>query len=169
LGLYFQKTLEQTSSAPYNPTSGAVIHGLPPIQKAMSINQTYGWAAELVTVIHLIIVVFILTGGFFIKRWVTVAWLHAPFLLSTVVLHFTGWVCPLTSLENYFRIRSVGSGYAGSFVQHYIFSLLNLGQGSRALEAWTGVLLLCLNVLLYRSLFQKRRPILEQALQDETP
>ena len=59
--------------------------------------------------------------------------------------HFTGWVCPLTSLENYFRSRASGSGYTGSFIQHYIFSLLNIGQGTRAMETWIGVFLLCLN------------------------
>ena len=134
----------------------------------MSIEQTYGWAAEMVTIFHLIVVVFVLLGGILIRRWSSIAWMHVPFLLSTIVLHFTGWVCPLTSLENYFRFRASGSGYTGSFIQHYIFSLLNIGQGTRAMETWIGVFLLCLNIVLYGACFQKKRHILERGLQDRT-
>jgi hypothetical protein len=135
----------------------------------MSLQRAFGWAAEVVTVFHFVVVLFVLAGGMMIRRWAAIAWLHVPFLLSTIVLHFTGWVCPLTLLENYFRTRATGSGYTGSFIQHYIFALLNLGQGTRAIEAWIGVFLLCVNIFLYASCFRKKRHPLEQRLQNETP
>jgi hypothetical protein len=133
----------------------------------MGLQQVSGWAAEAVAVFHFAVVLFVLAGGILIRRWLSAAWFHVPLLVSTIILHFTGWVCPLTLAENYFRIRASGSGYTGSFIQHYIFRLLNLGQGTRAMETWIGVLLLCVNVLLYASCFRRKRRILEQRLQDD--
>jgi hypothetical protein len=135
----------------------------------MVLKEGFGWAAEIVAVFHFVVVLFILAGGILIRWWGSLAWLHIPLLSSTILLHLTGWVCPLTLLENALRIRASGSGYTGSFIQHYIFALLNIGQGTRALETGIGVLLLISNIVLYVSCFRRKRDFLERRLQDQTP
>ena len=66
----------------------------------------FKFAADAVAVIHLLFVAFAVLGGLLALRWHWVAWLHLPALAWGATVEFTGWICPLTPLEN--SLRSAG-------------------------------------------------------------
>ncbi len=53
--------------------------------------------------LHLGFVVFAVAGAFLILRWPRTAWVHLPAALWGVLVEWSGWVCPLTPLENRLR------------------------------------------------------------------
>src|SRR5947208_1055609 len=84
----------------------------------------YSLAADLVTALHLAFVLFVLLGGFMAWRWRRVIYAHLPSVLWGALIEFNGWICPLTPLENYLRMKAGAATYAGSFTEHYILLLI---------------------------------------------
>ncbi|MDJ0838973.1 MAG: DUF2784 domain-containing protein [Acidobacteriota bacterium] len=105
--------------------------------------------ADLVLVFHFCLVMFAVAGGLLVlyKRWV--AWLHVPFVLWAAIVNLAGWVCPLTPMENRFRLNAGQSGYEGGFVVHYIMPLVYPGGMTRNWELAAGVSVFVWNILLY--------------------
>lgn len=73
---------------------------------------------------HLLFVAFVMTGGFLLVRWPRLAWLHLPAAAWGATIEFTGWICPLTPLENHLRTLGGGSAYSGGFVERYLLPVL---------------------------------------------
>ncbi len=70
----------------------------------------YQLAAEFVLVLHLLFGVFVLLGGFAVVRYPKLGLLHAPTAFWGALVNLAGWVCPLTPLENWFRILAGQTG-----------------------------------------------------------
>jgi hypothetical protein len=66
-----------------------------------------------------------------------------------MLIEFSGWICPLTPLENLLRIKGGSSGYAVGFVEHYIIPLLYPSQLTRKLQVFLGLLVLTVNLVIY--------------------
>ena len=94
----------------------------------------YQLAADLTLLVHALLVLFVVLGLVIImlgaaRRW---AWVRNPafrwthLLVVAVVMAFSvlGIVCPLTSLEMYFRSLGGGVVYSGSFIGHWLEFLL---------------------------------------------
>ena len=64
----------------------------------------YRGLADLILVIHLAFVLFVVLGGLLVVRWPWVAWLHVPAAVWGILIEYTGWICPLTPLENSLRV-----------------------------------------------------------------
>lgn len=84
----------------------------------------YRFFADLVLVVHLLFIVFVLAGGLLLLRWPRMVWLHLPATIWTVFVEWTGRVCPLTPLENYFRALAGGDVYHGDFIERYLLPLI---------------------------------------------
>src|SRR4029453_7194536 len=84
----------------------------------------YRILADLVLVMHAAFVAFAVLGALLALRWRWLAWLHVPAVSWGAFIEFTGWVCPLTPVENWFRNAGDRRGYSGGFIEHYIFPLL---------------------------------------------
>jgi Protein of Unknown function (DUF2784) len=84
-------------------------------------------------------------------------WLHIPAAVWGVLIEFTGWICPLTPLENWLRRRQGGAGYQGDFIAHYILPVLYPEGLTRRNQLFLGGLALALNVAIYSWIFLKRR------------
>src|SRR5687767_15052835 len=84
----------------------------------------YRFLADGIVVFHLCFVVFVLFGSLLVLRWPRMAWVHVPAAVWGVVVEFTGWLCPLTPLENRMRERAGVATYEGGFVEHYIVPVL---------------------------------------------
>ncbi|MEM6486459.1 MAG: DUF2784 domain-containing protein [Pseudomonadota bacterium] len=94
----------------------------------------YAIAADFVLSIHVSIVAFIvagllltLLGWIFDWSWVRNPWFRLTHLICigiVVVQAWLGVVCPLTILENYLRNLAGEATYAGSFIGHWLNSLL---------------------------------------------
>ncbi len=100
----------------------------------MTLNGLLLVLADLVLARHVGVVLFVVFGlllifvGYFL-RW---AWvynlcfriLHLLAISVVVVQSWLGIVCPLTTLEMWLREQGGGDTYSGSFIQHWLQSLL---------------------------------------------
>ena len=119
----------------------------------------YKFFADAVAVFHLLFVVFAVAGGVLALRWRWVPWLHLPALAWGATLEFTGWICPLTPLENWLRIAGGAAGYGGGFVDHYLLPLLYPANLDRELQVVLGSGLLAINAAAYFFIWRRtRRP-----------
>ncbi|HZI83554.1 MAG TPA: DUF2784 domain-containing protein [Casimicrobiaceae bacterium] len=109
-------------------------------------------AADAVLVFHLGFVLFVVFGGALVLRWPRLAWLHVPAVFWGVLVELTGWICPLTPLENVLRASAGGMGYRGDFVQHYIVALIYPDGLTRGTQMLCALLVVALNALLYGAL-----------------
>jgi hypothetical protein len=120
---------------------------------------TYRSLADLVLVLHFAFVLFVVLGGLLVVPWPRLAWLHVPAAIWGVLIEYTGWICPLTPLENSFRARAGQTGYSGGFIQHYIQPLLYPAGLSRSTQLVLGSLVLLVNVAAYGVVIAGRRRI----------
>ena len=109
----------------------------------------YRALADLVLVVHLAFVLFVVLGGLLVLRWPRVALLHVPAAIWGVLIEYTGWICPLTPLENSLRRSGGEAGYSGGFIQHYIQPLLYPAGLTRGTQIVLGSIALLVNLTAY--------------------
>ncbi|HET9764827.1 MAG TPA: DUF2784 domain-containing protein [Casimicrobiaceae bacterium] len=122
-------------------------------------------AADAVLLLHLAFVLFVLFGGALVLRWPRLAWLHLPAVAWGVIVEATGWICPLTPLENTLRRSAGESGYAGDFVTHYVGVLLYPEDLTRGTQIVFALAVIGLNVFFYAVLLLRRRRRADRARQ----
>ena len=111
--------------------------------------------ADSVLILHLSFVCFVLFGGLLILRWPRIAWWHLPAIAWGAVVEFSGWICPLTPLENWLRAQGRGQGYEGDFLEHYLLALLYPDGLTRATQIVLGLMVLAVNLTVYRWLWRR--------------
>jgi hypothetical protein len=109
----------------------------------------YPLLADLVLIVHLAFVVFVLCGGLFVLRWQWIAWLHLPAATWGAVVEFTGWICPLTPLENWLRVQGGEVGDEQDFTVRYLMPILYPGDLTRGLQLLLGTVVVVLNAAVY--------------------
>ena len=117
----------------------------------------YRVLADLVLVVHLGFVVFVVLGGWLVLRWPRLAWVHVPAAAWGVLIEYAGWICPLTPLENSFRMKGGGAGYGGGFVEHYLLPTLYPAGLTRSTQLVLGSLVLLLNLAAYARVLSRLR------------
>ena len=117
----------------------------------------YRALADLVLVVHLAFVLFVVLGGLLALRWPWVASLHIPAAIWGILIEYSGWICPLTPLENALRQSGGEAGYAGGFIQHYIQPLLYPGGLTRETQIVLGTLALLVNLIAYGLVIARMR------------
>jgi hypothetical protein len=73
-----------------------------------------------------------------------------------VLIEYSGWICPLTPLENSFRTRGGESGYSGGFIEHYIQPFLYPAGLTRGTQIILGSLVLLVNLTAYGVVIARR-------------
>ena len=81
-------------------------------------------AADGALLLHLAFILFALFGGALAERWRWMPLVHLPAAAWALFAELTGRICPLTYIENDFRIRAGQSGYTESFVEHYLIDII---------------------------------------------
>ncbi|MFQ5848534.1 MAG: DUF2784 domain-containing protein [Candidatus Methylomirabilales bacterium] len=109
----------------------------------------YGVLADVVVVAHLAFVLFAVLGGFLVLRWKRCMWIHLPAVLWAALIEFSGWVCPLTPLENWLRERAGMMGYRSGFVEHYILPVLYPPLLTYHAQIALGLFVLGVNLAIY--------------------
>jgi hypothetical protein len=117
----------------------------------------YRALADLVLVVHLAFVLFVVFGGVLVARWRWLAWLHIPMVVWGVFIEYSGGICPLTPLENSFRIKGGEAGYSGDFIQHYILPTLYPAGLTGSMQMVLGSLALIVNVAAYAIVLSRLR------------
>jgi len=117
----------------------------------------YSLIADLVLLLHFAFVAFALFGGLLVWHRPRLAWLHLPALAWGVYVQWADRICPLTPLENQFRLRGGEAGYAGGFIEHYVSLLLYPDNLTLELRYVLGAVLLAVNVAVYARLIWRKR------------
>ena len=117
----------------------------------------YRVLADALLVLHLAFVAFALLGGLLAWRWRWMPWLHLPALAWGAIVEFSGWICPLTPLENALRRAGGAAGYDAGFIEHYLLPLLYPAALTRETQWLLGRGLLLVNVVVYLLLWTRRR------------
>jgi Protein of Unknown function (DUF2784) len=109
----------------------------------------YPLLADLVLIVHLVFVVFVLFGGLLVLKWRWIARLHLPAVVWGAVVEFTGWICPLTPLENWLRVQGGEASYEDDFTTQYLLPILYPADLTRNIQLLLGTVVVVLNVALY--------------------
>ena len=107
--------------------------------------------ADLVLLTHFAFLTFVVLGGLLVLRWPPAAWAHLPAVVWGALIEFTGWICPLTPLENELRQRAGEAPYAGGFIAHYVTHVIYPDGLTRGIQIVLGVLVVALNAVIYTS------------------
>jgi hypothetical protein len=111
--------------------------------------MTFRLLADATVVIHLLFVAFVVCGGLLALRWPRMAWVHLPAVAWGAWIEFTGWICPLTPLENWLRLQGGATTYTTSFVERYVLPVLYPASLSRDLQWSLGILVIVVNGFVY--------------------
>jgi hypothetical protein len=85
----------------------------------------YRLLADVVVVFHFAFLGFLICGGFLALRWPRVIWAHlAAAVWAVAIVTVPGLVCPLTTAENWARVRAGIGAYSGGFIDRYIENVL---------------------------------------------
>jgi hypothetical protein len=114
-------------------------------------------AADAVLIVHFAFIVFVVFGGALLLLWPRIAWLHVPAVFWATVVELTGWICPLTPLENTLQRSSGGPAYAGDFVGHYLVALIYPEGLTRGTQMLLAVAVIVVNALFYGVLLFRMR------------
>ena len=102
-------------------------------------------------------VLFVVAGGLLVLRWPRLAYVHLPAAAWGVLIELTGWVCPLTPLEQSLRLRAGEQGYSGSFIEHYVLPLLYPSALTRAIQIGIAAFVVAVNLYIYGHLLRSRK------------
>jgi hypothetical protein len=106
-------------------------------------------AADGVLLLHLAFIAFAVLGALLVIRWHWIVLLHLPAVAWAAIVEMTGRICPLTYVENHFRIAAGASGYAGSFVEHYLLRAIYPDGLTRHEQYALAVVVIALNAAIY--------------------
>ena len=113
--------------------------------------------ADTLVVVHLFFVAFVMLGGFLLARWPKLVWLHLPAAAWGAIIEFTGWICPLTPLENQLRILGGDSAYSGGFVERYLFPVLYPENLTLPIQQVLGGVVVGVNLVAYARAYRALR------------
>lgn len=114
-------------------------------------------AAETVLLAHLAFIVFALLGAVLAVWWRRIVIVHLPAAAWGAWVEISGRVCPLTLLENYLRIKAGQSGYAESFIEHYLLAIIYPAGLTREIQFALAAAVIAVNLAIYGWLLVRRQ------------
>ncbi|MBM3345095.1 MAG: DUF2784 domain-containing protein [Betaproteobacteria bacterium] len=117
----------------------------------------YRFAADGVLLLHLAFIAFALVGAALAARWPWIVAIHLPAAAWGFFVELSGRVCPLTYVENHFRIRAGQSGYAESFIEHYLLAIIYPEGLTREIQFALAALVVLVNAGIYGWLIRRHR------------
>ncbi len=120
----------------------------------------YRTLADLVIIVHFAFIAFAVAGA------ALLLWQRVPRLFAVVHLAcaawasfvmFSGRICPLTPLENYFRRLGGEAGYTGGFIERYLLGLIYPAGLTREVQIALGASVVALNVAIYWIVISRRK------------
>ena len=99
--------------------------------------------------LHLCFILFALLGGMLALRWRWVPLVHFPAVAWAFFVEMTAGICPLTQIENDFRERAGQSGYADSFIEHYLLGVIYPAGLTRDVQFVLAATVVVVNIAIY--------------------
>lgn len=117
--------------------------------------MTYRVLTDFIVVIHLMFIIYALFGGLTVlwRKWLV--GLHLPTVVWIVLIEFTGWICPLTPLENKYRLAAGMAGYSGSFIDHYLVPIIYPTGLTSDIQILLGAGAMAVNLAVYLFVFKR--------------
>lgn len=112
-------------------------------------------AADVVVLVHLTFIAFVVAGGWLVWRYRRLVWLHLPAAAWGALIEFTGWICPLTPLEQHLRALAGDQGYGGGFIEHYIIPMIYPARLTPAIQTYLGLFVVAVNVAAYALILRR--------------
>ncbi len=106
-------------------------------------------AADAVLLLHLAFIVFALCGAALALKWRWMPLLHLPAVAWAFFVEITGGECPLTSIENSFRLQAGQSGYSQSFIDHYLLGVIYPEGLTRDVQLVLAATVVIVNLTIY--------------------
>lgn len=113
----------------------------------------FRFVADGVLLLHLGFIVFALFGGALAIRWRWMPLVHLPAVAWAFFVELTGRLCPLTSVENNFRVLAGQSGYRESFIEHYLLDIIYPSGLTREIALVLAATVVFINIAVYLWLF----------------
>lgn len=117
----------------------------------------YRVLADLIVIIHLVFILFVMLGGFLVLRWRKAAILHLISVAWGIIVEVFGLICPLTPLEDHFRIMAGQHGYSGGFIEHYLIPLIYPASLTRSFQYFLAAFVIAVNVCIYGWILNRNR------------
>ena len=114
-------------------------------------------AADAIVALHFAFVVFVVLGAILVLHWPRVAWFHVPAVIWGALVEFTGWICPLTPLENRLRRSAGQTGYQRDFIAHYVLPVLYPNGLTRGDQLLLGGVVITINIAIYAAVLARHR------------
>jgi hypothetical protein len=105
--------------------------------------------ADVVLLVHLAFILFALLGARLALRWRWMPLVHVPAAAWGFFVELSGRICPLTHLENYLRVMAGQSGYAESFIEHYLLAIIYPAGLTRELQFVLAGVVVIVNAAIY--------------------
>ena len=112
--------------------------------------------ADGIVVLHFLFIAFVVLGGVVVPRSPRRAWLHLPAACWGATIELSGWICPLTPLENRFRQAAGEAGYAGGFIDHCLLPILYPAGLTREIQYGLAAVVIVVNLAVYGGLLRRR-------------
>ncbi len=110
----------------------------------------YKILADITVLIHFLWIVFLFLGGIWGRQSRLVKTFHLSGLAFALIIQIFDWHCPLTHLEAWLRAKhNPDLAYAGSFIIYYVERIIYI-EISRYIVLIVTLLLVTLNVWIYR-------------------
>lgn len=119
--------------------------------------MVYRVLADCVLVLHCGFILLAVAGGFAVLRWPWFAWIHIPVFVWAALVNLMGWICPLTPLENSFRLAAGESGYSGGFIEHYVGLVVYPPFMGGWVTLFAGISVAVWNLVVYALIYLSRR------------
>lgn len=105
--------------------------------------------ADLVLGVHFLFVLFVVFGGLLAVKWHRIVWLHLSAAVWGAMIEFSGWICPLTPLENWLRQEGGAAGYRSDFIAQYLLPVLYPEGLTRKVQIALGIFVIAFNLVTY--------------------
>ena len=105
--------------------------------------------------VHACFILFGIFGALIVWRHRRIALLHIPAVLWGSYMEFSGRLCPLTTLENRFRLLAGSSGYQEGFIEHYVLAVIYPSGLTVLMQYVLGSLLVLANAVAYLLIWRR--------------
>jgi hypothetical protein len=116
----------------------------------------FQFTADVVLLLHLSFILFALLGAALTAWWRWMPIVHLPAAAWGIFVEITGRICPLTYWENYLRIKAGQSGYAESFIEHYLLAIIYPAGLTPGIQLALAAAVVIVNVVIYGRLLCSR-------------
>jgi hypothetical protein len=117
----------------------------------------YSILADLVVVAHFLFIAFVVAGGLLVLHMPRLALIHLPAAIWGALIEFSGWICPLTPLENRLRRLAGGSSYGGGFIEQHIIPVIYPETLTANTQYILGGLVIAVNLVFYALIIRKQQ------------